>query len=77
MARDSMSKRFSTKQNSKKLGDLAKKNLTTDEIDAEEELLKNTEKVKPIIKADKAVGRNEPCPCGSGKKFKKCCANKA
>jgi len=24
----------------------------------------------------KKVGRNEPCPCGSGKKFKKCCANK-
>src|SRR4051795_7306086 len=21
----------------------------------------------------KAVGRNDPCPCGSGKKFKKCC----
>ena len=21
------------------------------------------------------VGRNEPCPCGSGKKFKHCCAN--
>jgi SWIM/SEC-C metal-binding protein len=21
------------------------------------------------------VGRNEPCPCGSGKKFKKCCAD--
>ena len=21
------------------------------------------------------VGRNDPCPCGSGKKFKKCCAN--
>jgi uncharacterized protein YecA (UPF0149 family) len=20
------------------------------------------------------VGRNEPCPCGSGRKFKKCCA---
>lgn len=20
------------------------------------------------------TGRNEPCPCGSGKKFKKCCA---
>ncbi|MDE3161441.1 MAG: SEC-C domain-containing protein [Acidobacteriota bacterium] len=19
------------------------------------------------------IGRNEPCPCGSGKKFKKCC----
>jgi uncharacterized protein YecA (UPF0149 family) len=24
-----------------------------------------------IVAADK-VGRNEPCPCGSGKKFKKC-----
>ena len=23
--------------------------------------------------ADKKVGRNEPCPCGSGKKFKRCC----
>ena len=23
-----------------------------------------------------AVGRNAPCPCGSGKKYKKCCANK-
>ncbi|MFH1402156.1 MAG: preprotein translocase subunit SecA [Patescibacteria group bacterium] len=26
----------------------------------------------PITKSDK-VGRNDPCPCGSGKKFKKCC----
>lgn len=24
----------------------------------------------------KLPGRNEPCPCGSGKKFKKCCINK-
>jgi hypothetical protein len=23
------------------------------------------------------VGRNEPCPCGSGKKYKHCCAAKA
>jgi len=23
--------------------------------------------------AEKKVGRNDPCPCGSGKKFKKCC----
>jgi preprotein translocase subunit SecA len=27
---------------------------------------------KPIIKGPK-VGRNDPCPCGSGKKYKKCC----
>ncbi len=26
------------------------------------------------IKAEKKIGRNEPCPCGSGKKYKKCCA---
>ncbi|MBR3904971.1 MAG: SEC-C domain-containing protein, partial [Clostridia bacterium] len=25
------------------------------------------------VKADKKPGRNEPCPCGSGKKFKNCC----
>ena len=24
-------------------------------------------------KADKKVGRNDPCPCGSGKKYKQCC----
>lgn len=23
--------------------------------------------------AEPTVGRNDPCPCGSGKKFKKCC----
>jgi len=26
----------------------------------------------PMI-AENKVGRNEPCPCGSGKKYKKCC----
>ena len=25
------------------------------------------------VKKEKEVGRNEPCPCGSGKKYKKCC----
>ncbi len=24
-----------------------------------------------------AVGRNAPCPCGSGNKYKRCCVNKA
>lgn len=27
----------------------------------------------PLRRATPKVGRNEPCPCGSGKKFKKCC----
>lgn len=28
---------------------------------------------KPKVPAGVEVGRNEPCPCGSGKKYKKCC----
>jgi hypothetical protein len=28
------------------------------------------------VRVEKTVGRNDPCPCGSGKKFKKCCMNK-
>lgn len=27
------------------------------------------------FKSRKAIGRNDPCPCGSGKKYKKCCLN--
>ncbi len=27
----------------------------------------------PIKRTEAKVGRNEPCPCGSGKKYKKCC----
>jgi len=30
-------------------------------------------KKKPATRSDKKVGRNAPCPCGSGKKYKKCC----
>ena len=30
-------------------------------------------KAKPVVRAKPKVGRNEPCPCGSGKKYKKCC----
>jgi preprotein translocase subunit SecA len=30
-------------------------------------------KKKPVQRASAKVGRNDPCPCGSGKKFKKCC----
>ncbi len=30
---------------------------------------------KPIMRTEPKVGRNDPCPCGSGKKFKKCCGS--
>ncbi len=31
------------------------------------------ERIEPIRRDNKKIGRNEPCPCGSGKKYKKCC----
>ena len=33
-------------------------------------------KREPIRNKDKKVGPNDPCPCGSGKKYKKCCMQK-
>jgi uncharacterized protein YecA (UPF0149 family) len=27
----------------------------------------------PLVRAAPKIGRNDPCPCGSGKKHKKCC----
>jgi preprotein translocase subunit SecA len=31
---------------------------------------------KQVVREKKKVGRNDPCPCGSGKKYKKCCGFK-
>ena len=33
---------------------------------------KQWQATKTVV-VDKSVGRNDPCPCGSGKKYKKCC----
>lgn len=45
------------------------------EIFSEEELKKlyKEQKESGTIRKEKKVGRNDPCPCGSGKKYKKCC----
>ena len=32
---------------------------------------------KPIVREDPKIGRNDPCPCGSGRKYKKCCGKNA
>lgn len=32
--------------------------------------------VQPFVRSDPKVGRNESCPCGSGKKYKQCCLRK-
>ena len=49
-----------------------------DEIFTEEkkkELYKEQKKSGTIVKGAK-IGRNDPCPCGSGKKYKQCCGRK-
>jgi preprotein translocase subunit SecA len=33
--------------------------------------------VQQVIRSGDKVGRNDPCPCGSGKKYKKCCGASA
>lgn len=47
------------------------------DLEDEEEKIKNLrfggDSKKEPIKAKGKVGRNDPCPCGSGKKYKKCC----
>ncbi len=45
------------------------------EIYSEEELKKlyKEQKESTTILKEKKIGRNDPCPCGSGKKYKKCC----
>lgn len=35
------------------------------------------QKASGTIRKDKKVGRNDPCPCGSGLKYKKCCGKNA
>jgi hypothetical protein len=41
------------------------------------EPLSTVEKTETFVKTGPDVGRNDPCPCGSGKKYKKCCGVKA
>ena len=36
------------------------------------EIVKSYKRSKTVVKGEK-IGRNDPCPCGSGKKYKKCC----
>jgi tetratricopeptide (TPR) repeat protein len=51
-------------QRSKKIKKLERESdISDDDSDSEQ----------PIRRAQPKVGRNDPCPCGSGKKYKKCC----
>lgn len=41
--------------------------------DVPEAVLWEDEKGQPYVREQPKIGRNDPCPCGSGKKYKKCC----
>lgn len=38
---------------------------------------RHVKRLRNVAAVGKRVGRNDPCPCGSGKKFKKCCIERA
>ncbi|NDL67374.1 SEC-C metal-binding domain-containing protein [Anaerotalea alkaliphila] len=40
------------------------------------EIKKTYNSTRTVVK-DKKIGRNDPCPCGSGRKYKQCCMSKA
>jgi len=52
----------------------------TEQYSEDQERWRQQAEVEPILSQPyenpfKGVGRNDPCPCGSGKKFKRCCLN--
>lgn len=49
--------------------ELGRKKADIKVIMAPEQIVKTAQ----ISKPQKKIGRNDPCPCGSGKKYKKCC----
>jgi hypothetical protein len=58
----------------KDIGDVQEEDLPDFDLGLDEDIepMENLEAAQPYIAPPK-VGRNEPCPCGSGKKYKKCC----
>ena len=47
--------------------------LLEEEADGFDEVGRDPAAPEPVENRFRDVGRNDPCPCGSGKKFKKCC----
>lgn len=55
--------------------DIENESFLVDEEEDDEEIYSDTIKPEQPVR-QKKVGRNAPCPCGSGKKYKKCCMKK-
>lgn len=72
--------RVKTKKRMKEVSSIFEKNGWIYKIDLEPKKAEDTEDLDYLLNppktvvAEKKIGRNEPCPCGSGKKYKKCCA---
>lgn len=47
-----------------------------DELEKDQAPAAATAKVEQVVRQSPKIGRNDPCVCGSGKKYKKCCAGK-
>lgn len=47
------------------------------DADKQKELYKEQKKSQTVVHEGPKIGRNDPCPCGSGKKYKKCCGARA
>ena len=53
-----------------------KESILTEDLPVEglrDALLKEISNIEKELHLKKKIGRNDPCPCGSGKKYKKCC----
>jgi preprotein translocase subunit SecA len=46
--------------------------LAEPEAEAEDDAAVMAEKEQPFVRDGQKIGRNDPCPCGSGKKYKHC-----
>ena len=47
--------------------------ITNESLKNVNELDNDTTNKEPVVNTEPKVGRNDPCPCGSGKKYKQCC----
>ena len=43
------------------------------DADKQKELFREQKRSQTVVNEGPKIGRNDPCPCGSGKKYKKCC----
>ncbi len=50
-----------------------KKWMKEHEAELKAENATGVQKVETVVHEGPRIGRNDPCPCGSGKKYKKCC----